>query len=194
MVSELSMLGGPHSVVIDVDKGIAGIQGTQFYLSYGNPNIPGLLTGIVPNRYDFCINIDPSDAEYLFLYQYNYVPGTLILAWIPGFKLVPNTVAKNESATFVNGIALIQFQIELPPGYSSGTGGIPENYDIQFEISNQAGTQTQNPVSASYAITGLIVEDGIATINMGLSGIELVSGNWIPLSGDKVVHLIITVV
>lgn len=194
MTTSLQLLGGPASVTVDVDKGIAGIPGTQFYLSYGDPNVPGSLVGVVPQRYDVCTNIGPADSEYLFLYQYNYIPGTTTLAWIAAFKLTPNTVARNESATFVNGLAAIQFQVELPPGYSSGTGGVPENYDIQFEVANAAGTTQQNPVSGFYVITGILVEDGIATIDMGFSAIEYASGLWIPVSGEKIVHLIITVV
>jgi len=194
MSTSLKNLGGPASVTVDVDKGVSGIPGTQFYLSSGNPNIPTSLPGIVPRRYDFTTNIDPTDSEYLFLYQYNFIPGTETLAWIPGFKLVPNTVARNEAATFVNGQSLIEFDVELPPGYSSGTGGIPEDYDIQFEISNVAGTTQQNPVAASFAITSLLVDGGIATIGMGFSAIEFSSGSWVPVSGNKVIHLIITVV
>lgn len=194
MPDPLAILGGPSSITVDVDKGISGIPGTQFYLSYGDPNVPGNLPEATFRRYDICTNVDPQDADYLILYQYNFVPGTQILAWIPGFKLVPNTVARNEPATFASGISQIQFEIELPSGYSSGTGGIPENYDIQFEISNEAGSTQQNPVSASYAITGLLVNNGIATINMAFTAIEFSSNTWIPLNGDKVIHLIITVV
>lgn len=194
MTISLNLLGGPASVTVDADKGIAGIAGSQFYLSYGNPNVPGSLTGATPQRYDVCTNIDPTDSEYLFLYQYNYIPGTETLAWISAFKLTPNTVARNEDATFVNGISAIQFQVELPPGYSSGTGGVPENYDIQFEIANAAGTTEQNPVSGFYVITGILVEDGVATIDMTFSAVEYASGIWIPVSGNKVIHLIITVV
>ena len=196
MVNSLSDLDGPSSVTVSVDKGISGIPGSQFYLSNGNPNIPGSIQGLssLPLRYDLCINIDPADADYLYLYQYNFIPGTQTLAWIQGFKLVPNTVAKNENATFTSGVSSIEFEIELPTGYSSGTGGIPENYDIQYEISTEPGTTIQPPVSASYVITGILVEDGIATINMTFSGIEYISDSWAPISGNKVIHLIITVV
>jgi hypothetical protein len=195
MTDRLSILDGPTSVTVNVDKGIFGIPGSQFYLSNGDPNIPGNIeSSTAPARYDLCINTDPADADYLYLYQYNYVPNAQILAWIQGFKLVPNTVAKNENATFTLGSSSIEFEIELPTGYSSGTGGVPENYDIQYEISTAPGTTTQPPVSATYAITGILVENGIATINMTFAGIELISGAWIPISGDKVIHLIITVV
>lgn len=194
MSVSLSTLGGPSSVTVDVDKGIFGIPGTQFYLSNGDPNVPTNLPGVVPRRYDFVINLDPQDADYLVLYQYNFIPGTQVLAWLPGFKLVQNTVARNEAATFDMGVALIQFDIALPTGYSSGTGGIPENYDIQFEISNEPGSVLQSPVSASYLITGLVVNNGIATVSMAFTAVEFASNLWVPLAGNKVIHLIITVV
>lgn len=195
MVSSLSILDGPASVTVNVDKGIFGIPGSQFYLSSGDPNIPGNIAGSPAiARYDLCINTAASDANYLFLYQHNFIPGTQVLAWIPGFKLVPNTVAKNQSATFSEGSSTIEFEIELPTGYSSGTGGIPENYDIQYEISIAPGVTIQPPVSAAYTINSILVASGIATINMTFSGVELISDTWTAISGNKVIHLIITVV
>ena len=207
MSTLLSSLGGPASVTVDVDKGIPGIPGTQFYLASGNPNDPASLPGVVPKRYDFATNIDPSDSEYLFLYQYNYFidpatglpqidpsTGGLLLAWIPGLRLIPNSVSKNESAFFVNGQSLITFEIELPPGYSSGPGGVPSSFDVQFEITNPAGGPEQAPVAATYQVTNVSIEENIATVSMGFGGVEYVGGFWIPITGSKIVQLLITVV
>ena len=103
----LDTLGGPASVVVETDYGTSGIRGTNFFLSNGDPNIPGSIdTAVFTNTtiiYDLCINIKPDDAGYLDVYQYLYLPTLGVSAWVVGLQLAPALVAEKQTVTFVPG-------------------------------------------------------------------------------------------
>ena len=100
--SEVSLVGGPAQVVLQLDYGPAGQRGSQIYTGPGNPTDPGVE---IPSKQvnDLFINLDPSSMDYLFLWQYNSQDG--VIAWRKVLRLVPNTLLINPLIKFINGEA-----------------------------------------------------------------------------------------
>lgn len=100
--SDISIIGGPATVRVEVDFGSPGQRGSQIYTGPGNPtdlavDIPSIQIN------DLFINLDPSSIDYLFLWQYNSQDG--IIAWRKALRLIPNTVIINPLIKFINGVA-----------------------------------------------------------------------------------------
>lgn len=198
-MDNLSELSGPTSVVVETDIGPQGRRSSLILLSRGDPNVPGNLQTLVPPlQHDMAIDTDPNSLTYLFLFYYELVTinpqlGIQQLAWVPKLRLIPSSVSKNVDTTFVNGIASANLQLPIPPGFQ---GDIQSSLFVQHSIANKISvtTQLQNPLSTFFAVTGLAVVNGVASIDFLFSAIEYNSGFWVPLQGEKTIHLVITVV
>lgn len=193
----LSELSGPSAVVVEADIGKPGIRGNIIHLSDGDPNVPGNINADII-RYDIAINIKTEDPGYLFLYYYDQVEGAPAgtLAWIPQFRLIPNSLSKNQDVTFVNGQATASITAAIPPNVSIDPLSPQDSISLEHNIVNRIdlSTSVQNPISSFYAITGLNVVNGFATIDLLFNAVELNSGSWLPVQGEKTLHLVITVV
>ena len=195
----LSELSGPSSVVVQSGIGQQGRRSSTILLSNGEPNTPGNLQSLVtPLEYDLAIDIEPSSPTYLFLFYYELITldqilGIQQLIWMPKLRLIPNAVSKNADTIFVNGLGVVNLQLPIPPGFQ---GDIAESLFVQQNVANKIDvtTDVQNPVSSLFAVTGLSVVNGVANLQLTLSAIEYNSGSWVPLQGEKTVHLVITVV
>lgn len=195
----LSELSGPSSVIVQSDIGPQGRRSSVIMLSSGDPNIPGNIQGFVqPLEYDMAIDTNPNSLTYLFLFYYENVVldpvlGIQQLVWVPKLRLIPNSVSKNIDTTFVNGIAFVNLQLPVPPGFQ---GDVQNSLFLQHSVANRIDitTDVQNPISSFFAVTGLNVVNGVAIIDIAFSAIEYNSGFWVPLQGEKTVHLVITVV
>jgi hypothetical protein len=100
---DLVILGGPSSVNIQLDIGAAGERGSQIFSDVGKPNRPGIQFPVPPKINDLYINIDPSDVDYLFLYQYKL--DNAVLGWTKLLRLIPTTILFNPVLKFINGEA-----------------------------------------------------------------------------------------
>jgi len=195
----LSELSGPTSVVVESDIGQPGRRSSTIFLSKGSPNIPGNLQGIdLPLEYDLAIDIDPESASYLFLHYYEKITidptlGIEQLVWVPKLRLIPNSISKNEDTTFTNGVAIINLQLPIPPGFQ---GDIQDSLFIQHNVANRISesTSVQDPISSFFAVTALSISGGAANMQLTISAMQYSSDIWIPLQGQKTVHLVITVV
>lgn len=193
-MDNLSELSGPSSVLVQTDIGQPGERGNIIHLSQGDPNVPGNIDQD-PIQYDLAINVDTQDAGYLFLYYYDQVaPQTL--AWVPKFRLIPNALSKNENVTFVNGQATVSITAPVPPNVAIDPLAPQDSIDLQYNIGNRIdlSTAVQNPMSSFFYINSLTVNNGFATIEFVFNAIELNSGVWVPVVGEKTMHLVITVV
>lgn len=100
---DLVVLGGPASINLALDVGATGTRGSYIFNDIGKPTSDQISFSIPPIIGDMYININPSDDEYLYLYQYKLVNG--VLAWAKILRLVPNTVLFNPYFKFINGEA-----------------------------------------------------------------------------------------
>lgn len=212
MSESLDLLGGPASVSVEVDFGATGKRGTNFYLTYGDPNTPGSInTQYFPNEpqlFDFAINIDPDDAGYLDAYQYLYVPQLNATMWVPGLQLAPDFAIFKQNKTFVPGSA-----IGLPPtlGYAQLDNLVlPVSQEIAIMLNmlpqeqrNQAFIAQGNityeiynlkPVSPTIIPGDVSVNliNNTITIPITIAATEFdQSFGWIPLAGEKTISVMI---
>jgi hypothetical protein len=109
---DLSILGGPASIDVNIGVGQQGLRGTYIFTGFGKPTDPGIVfldnydqkTKEVQAK-DLYINLKPSDIEYLYLYQYEpTITGTY--QWVKVLRLVPNTAIANSPVIFYNGQAV----------------------------------------------------------------------------------------
>lgn len=187
---ELTILGGPSEILVNLDIGPEGDRGSYILVGYGNPNLPGTSIGEIPQVYDMYINILTSDPEYLYIYQYLNVGGTT--SWVRLMKLTPNTFSYNTNATFVDGATTINVPINaIVPSYPEILANVTsENFNIQYNVLGSM------PASTSCSVGSIIVDGGtgLQVLPITISGMEYSEEAWTSFSGSKTVHLYITVV
>jgi hypothetical protein len=187
---DLSILGGPETVNVEVDFGATGSRGSRIFVNYGQPvvGIDGL-TSLAPdcNLFDLYINIQSTDDEYQFVYQYQNVLGTL--TWVKLFKLVSTIHSKNYSDTsFVSGTWTKNIPvIDVLPLDFVGTAE-SANFNIQYTILGE------NPIASSLSIAEISTSSGALVLPLTIKAKEFVDGAWSSLSGTKTVQLFITMV
>lgn len=187
---DLSVLGGPETVNVEVDFGPEGTRGSQIFVNTGKPVIGGDgLTALAPDcqLFDLYINILSSDDEYQYVYQLQNVLGTA--TWVKLFKLVSNIYSKNyTTVSFVNGEASINIPVaEILPSDFVGTAS-SENFNIQHNVLNQF------PVASAVSVGEIANSGGALVLPITLTAHELVDGAFEPIASEKSVHLFITMV
>lgn len=103
---EISILGPPDSIDVQLDIGPQGIRGTRIYSGVGEPASNPALTDV--RVFDFYLRTDPSGAGYL----YQYIAGvTGIPQWTVVFQLDPVIYNARENITFSSGSATVDIPI-----------------------------------------------------------------------------------
>lgn len=183
---DLNVLSGPSTVEIAVDYGQRGDRGSLILYGQGKPALVQMPTA--PAVYDMYINLLPSDDQYQWVYQYISQPSGY--GWKPLFKLNPNTYSGNREIAFTNGSAEIWIPIVSITGGDMVTSSITSgSFNVQHSVIGQ------NPVSSSVYVGDVALSpDEILALPITIKAAELVSGEWALLSGEKMVHLFITMV
>jgi hypothetical protein len=185
ITDDLTVLGGPQSIDVEVDFGPEGDRGSQIFVSNGKPN--DVEFGQTPKVFDLCINVLSSDSEYQTVYQYQNVLGTN--TWVSLFKMVSNLYSVNRTVSFLNGNASINVPVaKIVP--STLVGSVTAaNFNVQFNI-----VQGNTPISSSMSLGEIVSQDNELVLPISLKSVEFDEGDWIDASGTKTVHLFITVV
>lgn len=183
---DITVLGPPPVVNVQLDIGATGIRGSKVFVGTGSPNS---LTsnGTIFNQSlylnDLYINNAPGE-EYSYLYQYISSLGTN--TWVPILKINPTIFSRNFLQTFTGGTTTISIPI-ADIVETTGTPLTEENFSIKFSLGYL------NPTAASVtgvAITGLSND----TLAISLKAVEFASSAWSNLSGSATVHLLITII
>jgi hypothetical protein len=185
---DLTVLGGPSVVSVDVDFGPTGDRGSQIFVGNGNPNEVEI--GQTPKIFDLYINLLSSDDEYLNYYQYQNVDGTNV--WVRLFSLIPFSKSEKTEEAFIDGVATFNIPIANIVAEIDIESVSSANFNVQYSIS---GT---NPIASAITIgEPSLVFDILSlpiTINAteyALSGETLV---WQPIDEDRLIDLFITMV
>lgn len=202
----VDVLGGAPTVNVDVNLGLDGQRGSRIFIGPGVPSSNNLPE--TPLVFDMYINLDPSSSSYLFLYQYLNKNGTN--QWVQLLRLVPNTFLTNYSlGTFTAGT----MAIDVPVLYIIPLASIglydSSNFNIQHTVI------TDKPVASSITVddltfkeipvlddNGAVVldENGVPVIAntlvlpIEIHAAELNGVTWQAVTGNKTVHLGITIV
>jgi hypothetical protein len=193
VTDDITVLGGPSSISVDLDIGPVGARGSFIFTGDGKPSqiqeSQYLPSGYSLQTFDMYINKKSTDDEYMFLYQYKNTG--FITEWQKVIRLTPNTFVINQVRDFVDGVTNIEFSpYSAFPSYSNISAS---DLSIQCTILNQ------NPVSAGVFVSDIVVSGDLQVLPISIDAIEATrdgSGNivWSPLNGQKVVQLHITMV
>lgn len=184
---ELAVLGGPAQISLDVDFGPEGERGSLTFVGQGKPEeVFSLPAGVESLKvFDTYINAAQSDDEYQVLYQYIPTEGGA-LNWEKIFKLSPVSYSYNQTITFTAGESEnieINLSSFLPPNLLAIYEAA--DFNVQVNILNS------NPVSYSLSIDEIPVGETLV-LPLTINAIEYASGSWQSLSGEKTVHIFIT--
>lgn len=183
--NDLTVLGGPSSISVELDFGAQGTRGSLFFAGEGNPNSESTVIGQTPQIFDMYINLHTLDEDYLYIYQYQSVDGTE--SWVELAKLLPNQFSSSYSKIFVDGEATISIPviaITTIDGVSSG------DFSIQASI---LGT---NPIAHSVSVGAIETDPDTDSdvLPITINAAEFNGTSWSSVDGTKIVHLFITVV
>jgi hypothetical protein len=182
---DLTVLGGPAEVSVDLDFGPQGDRGSLMFV--GNMKPASFSFPETPRIYDTYINVLPSDSEYLFMYQYIAGAGGSP-SWEKLFKVIPNTYSENLQRTFVEGTV----QINIPVAAIVSADLIGSYTAADFNI--QCNVLNVSPVSLGVTVGDIEIFDNLLTLPITINAVEFSDGEWSDLAGQKMVHLSITVV
>jgi hypothetical protein len=182
---DLTVLGGPSSINLEVDFGPTGNRGSQIFISNGKPEEVEI--GQDPEVFDLCINTLASDSEYKMVYQYQNVLGTD--TWVPLFKLMANTYSTNRSVGFTDGSGSVNIPVSsIVPAELVGSV-TAQNFNIQYNILDGI-----NPLASSISVEDLETVDDEIVLPISLKAVGYDGEAWVDATGTKTVHLFITVV
>lgn len=181
---DLTVLGGPSSLNLEIDFGPQGDRGSQIFVNTGKPT-----SSLAPDSklFDLYINILSSDDEYQYVYQLQNVLGTE--TWVKLFKLISNVYSKNYSTTsFVDGVWSKNIPVsEIVPTEFVGTVSA-SNFNVQYSVLNQL------PLASSISIGEVASVNGTLSLPVTINAAEFDGTDWTNLDTTKTVHLFITMV
>ncbi len=183
---ELTVLGGPAEISVDVDFGPQGDRGSLILYGLGKPD--DVVLPETPQVYDSYINLLTSDDEYQFMYQFIAGPNSGTPIWTKLFKLTLNIYSENVVRTFVAG----QIDINIPVA-SIVPADLVGNYTAEnFNI--QANVLGTSPISLGVSVSEIQIVNDLVSLPISINAIEYSESEWVSVEGQKTVHLLITVV
>lgn len=184
---DITILGGPDSISVDLDIGPDGERGSKIFTCVGDPNLVSIGGNQTFKVFDLCINVNPSDADYQFLYQ--RINDSGVETWEKIFKMTTNQYSENEPRTFVNGdTEIIVNLIDIVPE-DMLTSVNASDFAV---IHNIVGSQT--PIASSVLIGDIVTNGSSRGLPITVRGVTFESGSWADLSGNLIVHLFISMV
>lgn len=183
----VTVLGGPSSIDVNVDFGTQGVRGSRIYAVIADPRtLPAnqLPADLIP--FDLGIVITPSAPDYLKVYQKQ---GTSVNDWIALYDIVPNVFSTKAVVTFTNGVA--SAQIPVSTVFSGITTFDVANFAVQYEI--EGTTTPPLPITTASSLS-IVPVNGVQILNITVTAYEFDGTNWSLLSGDRNVSLFVTVV
>lgn len=182
---DVVVLGPPDSVDVLVDIGPQGTRGSKIIVGSGEPNAQtssGVLLGTTLILNDIYIQTDPG-ANYGYMYQYVSQPGGN--TWVEILSINPAIYSAIETVSFTSGAG----SVTIPISNILTVTGSPltaSNFNVQFQI------EGANPIAASMEIPALAGAGTNLVINF--DAVQYSGGSWSALTGNKTVHLFISIV
>jgi len=182
---ELLVLGGPETINVEVDYGPKGDRGSLFFAGNGEPTSTTTIE-LDAQVYDFYLNVQQSHDGFATIYQLVQIPGGT--QWQQILSLLPNVYSFNTDKAFVSNSTDINIPlINLIPFELIGSV-TSNNFNVQYSIS---GT---NPIASSISVDDISGGTGSETLPITIFASELIEGEWVNPSGQRTIHLFISMV
>lgn len=183
---DIRVLGGPSEVNLELDFGKPGSRGSYIYAGEGQPSSETIPATFQLN--DLYLNTDINDKEYSCLYQYitAVVDDVPINKWELILRLAPVQKAVNATVTFDNGVGTYSIEVhndfplvvlnEIAASTTNIQASFKHANPVVFSISDLGITSVQSPLNT--------------TIDIELTGSELVAGDLVLLDGQYEVQIL----
>ena len=190
---DLTVFGGPETISLDLDFGPTGDRGSLIIGVQGDPREAAVKNSIDQDEQvlDIAIDYSPSSSTYKTVFQYvATTSGTP--QWTPLVSLKTNFYSEVKGPlTPVNGKITIP-PINVTDIYDIAEGTVSSSrFSIQYSISSSSAS---GPLATNLIIKDLITTQGFLALPLEIQGVEYLDGNWAAMSGEKMIHLFITVV
>lgn len=183
---DITVFGGPAKISVDMDFGPTGQRGSKIFIGDANPNINNFGTEVIYYG-DLYINNNPSSVDYRSIYIYQNVTG--VNTWVKITNLIPNFYSRKSLSTFDNGVTTISIPL-VDLTYSDYTGELTvDSFIIQHSIVNAANQTVSN-------LSIVDIEDvaGVLVLQLSVEATEYDGSSWASVSGQRSIHLFISVV
>lgn len=216
---DISILGGPAQIKLDLDVGAQGQRGTFIMYGFYEPNTPEAAATFIspPQVFDFYVVVDPASDNYLQMYQYVNQDGELL--WTPALKLAINIYSTTRPVTFTNGVGSTEINLsDLGLAGVTETGntqsidvnfftqpGSAAYFNVQTSISNFNPLYTLDPTSGAsldlfpvihtYVISDVYLDgaDNQLKLPITFSAVEVTDTYTVPVNDKTLfVQLVIT--
>jgi hypothetical protein len=205
---DLTVLGGPAIVEVDLNIGPAGDRGVFISYGIGDPRVVGTLFSATPKIFDLYILTDPASADYLQIFQYINLDGNP--TWDPAIKLSQNFYATTRVLPFVAGESSITFDafelglfqerlatLEFPLSAAYlNVQATPGNFDLVSHLSPELLLPLEHyPTSMSVLVNDLFLDDDETKIKVDLKAAEFDGTDWANVNDKNlVVHFYMQIV
>lgn len=152
---ELSVLGGPARINLEVGIGAPGQRGSSIFFSNGNPNVSGNLSQ-TPQLLDIAINSLASDSDYGYMYQYQLVDGTAI--WVKQSSILNKTYNAQYEKGFIDGVSE-EIKIPLSEISQDAISLSAEDFNIQVTPMSDTGSNYRTASVANVQVITDTVDD-----------------------------------
>jgi hypothetical protein len=177
---QLTVLGPPASLTLNVNSGEQGTRGTKIFSGVGNPNSSSLLSDKILGDLFVRTDIGP---DYGVIYQYVSVPGGPEWQKIINFQPIRYNAIVNLMFAGGSGsvsIPLSNFYIDAPAGLTANN------------LVTQVSAQSDNPTAVG--TTKLLTSGSTRNIILYINAAEFVSASWSYLSGSANFNVGISVI
>lgn len=196
---DVVVTGGPSTVKVDADFGPQGQRGSFILYGAGKPETAADQLTYTPQILDWYINLDPSDDEYLYIYQYVTVAGGYV--WKPFIKIFPNIFNTNEDVIFEDGLAELDLSVSnitLP--YINML--LPLEAQLTQLFNLHVNIPSLNPIAASIylgddpdmPLGSPQIENEMYVLPIKIRAAEFNGTDWEPLTGQKIAHISINMI
>ena len=185
---DLTVLGGPSRVDVQLNFGQVGDRGSLLFASPGIPAPNQTTIGGIPVRlFDVAINVVPGN-QYLGVYQYILLNGEP--QWVYLLQLTNNIYSGNLVQTFTSGTT----RVSIPFSDLVAFGIVATLTETNFNI--QATLISNNPSAISVSDIEIVrdVQLNAISLDFDLNSVEYSGGSWAATTGSETVHILITVV
>ena len=194
---DLTVYSGPTSLNVNVGIGTQGVRGSRIYSLTADPRTLTLdqFPGDI-QEYDFGILINGSSGTAIQTFQ---KIGIGINDWVELEPISVNIFSATQSLTF-NSSGVASLSVPVSSIFSLDVAQYTVDlFSVQYQIEDRRGTPDQKnyPTSSTMSLSIVPdVENNIQYLVASIKAIEYntVSSTWVPVTGARIVHGIVTVV
>jgi hypothetical protein len=195
----VTVLGGPSKLDVDLSIGAPGTRGSLFFVGVSNPNTlnPDVDFPVLPNIFDVFINSNGASEDYLQAYQYTSQEGGA--SWTPIFNINQSVYSTTEVLDFLDGQSSINVDISRMALDTLPFEAFENSFayfNVQATVSNidlEDLAATNNPISFALTVGDAYFDNegsfdpGVVPLFLPLvfSAAEFDGTNWSPVTNKK---------